>query len=200
METVKKYGRWGWWAIIGLVAILILIGLIIAAIASRNMKNTETNTASVVETTVQDDEKDNKSSVEKDEKTETKSEDKSKTETKSDTSSKKKESSTSSSGKKSEEPAVVTRCKSKAYMDKTLRGSTDLDCSSAEGIAKFKAMEKDGSSSTIPDSSAGTEIYTDNSGSLPKSGPEDVLPIFVILAAAGFLVTPSVMRFAKRER
>lgn len=195
METGKKYWRWGWWAIFGLVAILILIGLIIAGIASRG-GNTADETGSVVETSVETDTEDSKDTVKEEVKDDSDTEEK-KTDT-SNSDSKKEAKSGTTSEKKKEEPAVVTRCKSKAYMEKTLRGSTDLDCNSAEGIARFKASENAGGVST-PNSSAGPEV-SDNGGSLPKSGPEDVLPIFIILAAFGFLVTPSVMRFAKRER
>ena len=200
METGKKYWRWGWWAIIGLVAILILIGLVIAAIASRTAKTAD-NTASVVETTVQDTTEEEKSTVKKEENTDKKSEKKTeKTETTEKKEEKKESNSTSiKKNNKKEEPAVVTRCKSKAYMEKTLKGGTNLDCNSAAGIAEFKRLENSGGTTTTPDSSAGVEVY-DNSGDLPKSGPEDVLPIFMILAMGGFMATSMVMRYAKRER
>ena len=199
METAKKYGRWGWWAIIGLVAILILIGLVIAAIASRNIKtaDTEKETASVIETTVEDDVKEDKSTVKKEEV-------EIKAEGQNDNSNKKKDkkkSGDSSNSKKKEEPAVVTRCKSKAYMEKTLRGSTKLDCNSEAGIAEYRKLEGGGDSSSTsitPDSSAGPEVY-EYSDSLPKSGPEDTLPIFVLMAILGFLATSSVIAFAKRR-
>lgn len=207
MQTAKRYGRWGWWAIIGLVAILILIGLIIAAIASRSMKDTEDNTASVIETTVQDETKEDKDTAEKEEGAEAeaeenkdaKSEDAKSEDTKSD-SKKETSSSSSSKSKKKEEPAVVTRCKAQAYMEKTLKGSTKLDCKSDAGIEEFRKLEGTSASSvaSTPNSSAGVEVY--ESESLPKSGPEDILPVAFILAMSGFVATSMVMHYAKRER
>ena len=60
MEKEKKYRHWGWWALIGMVAILILIGLIIAAVATRN---TDEMNEAIIDDTAQVDSEDNKEAV-----------------------------------------------------------------------------------------------------------------------------------------
>jgi cytoskeletal protein RodZ len=200
MEKEKKYRHWGWWALIGLVAILILIGLIIAAVVTRN---TDEMDEAVIDGTTQVDSEDNKNAVDSEV---NKEEDKK--EEKKDSSSEEKRStknnSTNQTNKsKKEEPAVVTRCKSRAYMEKTLKGSTNIDCSSTAGLNAYKNMEAsedNSTTTTTPDSSAGPEVYEDVS-QMPKSGPEDSMPFFIALAStSGLLTAVGVKSFAKRQR
>ena len=203
MEKEKKYRHWGWWALIGMVAILILIGLIIAAVATRN---TDEMNEAIIDDTAQVDSEDNKEAVN----SETDKEDEKKEEKQNTPSEEKQNAKNNSTEKKKEEkkeePAVVTRCKSKAYMEKTLKGSTNIDCSSAAGLEAYKKMEAggkentSGNATTTPDSSTGPEVYEDAS-QMPKSGPESVMPFFITLASITSLLTIiGTKKFAKERR
>ena len=200
MEKEKKYRHWGWWALIGLVAILILIGLIIAAVVTRNTNEMD---EAVIDGTTQVDSEDNKNAVDSEvNKEEEKKDDKKDTSSEKKQGTNKNSSSKTDNGRK-EEPAVVTRCKSRAYMEKTLKGYTNIDCSSTAGLNAYKNMEAsedNSTTTTTPDSSAGPEVYEDAS-QMPKSGPEDSMPFFIALAStSGLLTAVGVKQFAKRQR
>ena len=164
MDTNTKYRRWGWRAVIGLIAIILIAGLVIALTMNKKPSNTEAELANdgangeIV--AVDGDENTNNSSANSDsskseEKSEDKSEDKSSSE-------KKDESSSSSSDEKNSHSG-----------------------SSANGGATSGGNSNGGSNG----SSAANGGSSADAGQMPKTGPVDATIAILGMAATAYLLS-----------
>ena len=164
MDTNTKYRRWGWGAVIGLIAIILIAGLVIALTMNKKPSNTEAELANdgangeIV--AVDGDENTNNSSANSDsskseEKSEDKSEDKSSSE-------KKDESSSSSSDEKNSHSG-----------------------SSANGGATSGGNSNGGSNG----SSAANGGSSADAGQMPKTGPVDATIAILGMAATAYLLS-----------
>ena len=164
MDTNTKYRRWGWGAVIGLIAIILIAGLVIALTMNKKPSNTEAELANdgakgeIV--AVDGDENTNNSSANSDsskseEKSEEKSEDKSSSE-------KKDESSSSSSDEKNSHSG-----------------------SSANGGAT-SGGNSNGSSNG---SSAANGSSSADASQMPKTGPVDATIAILGMAATAYLLS-----------
>ena len=164
MDTNTKYRRWGWGAVIGLIAIILIAGLVIALTMNKKPSNTEAELANdgangeIV--AVDGDENTNNSSANSDsskseEKSEEKSEDKSSSE-------KKDESSSSSSDEKNSHSG-----------------------SSANGGATSGGNSNGGSNG----SSAANGSSSTDASQMPKTGPVDATIAILGMAATAYLLS-----------
>lgn len=164
MDTNTKYRRWGWGAVIGLIAIILIAGLVIALTMNKKPSNTEAELANdgangeIV--AVDGDENTNNSSANSDsskseEKSEEKSEDKSSSE-------KKDESSSSSSDEKNSHSG-----------------------SSANGGATSGGNSNDGSNG----GSAANGSSSADASQMPKTGPVDATIAILGMAATAYLLS-----------
>ena len=164
MDTNTKYRRWGWGAVIGLIAIILIAGLVIALTMNKKPSNTEAELANdgangeIV--AVNGNENTNNSSANSDsskseEKSEDKSEDKSSSE-------KKNESSSSSSDEKNSHSG-----------------------SSANGGATSGGNSNGGSNG----SSAANGSSSADAGQMPKTGPVDATIAILGMAATAYLLS-----------
>jgi len=164
MDTNTKYRRWGWGAVIGLIAIILIAGLVIALTMNKKPSNTEAELANdgangeIV--AVDGDENTNNSSANSDsskseEKSEDKSEDKSSSE-------KKDESSSSSSDEKNSHSG-----------------------SSANGGATSGGNSNGGSNG----SSAANGSSSADASQMPKTGPVDATIAILGMAATAYLLS-----------
>ena len=164
MDTNTKYRRWGWGAVIGLIAIILIAGLVIALTMNKKPSNTEAELANdgangeIV--AVDGNENTNNSSADSDsskseEKSEDKSEDKSSSE-------KKNESSSSSSDEKNSHSG-----------------------SSANGGATSGGNSNGGSNG----SSAANGSSSADAGQMPKTGPVDATIAILGMAATAYLLS-----------
>lgn len=164
MDTNTKYRRWGWGAVIGLIAIILIAGLVIALTMNKKPSNTEAELANdgangeIV--AVDGDENTNNSSANSDsskseEKSEEKSEDKSSSE-------KKDESSSSSSDEKNSHSG-----------------------SSANGGATSGGNSNGGSNG----SSAANGGSSADASQMPKTGPVDATIAILGMAATAYLLS-----------
>ncbi len=164
MDTNTKYRRWGWGAVIGLIAIILIAGLVIALTMNKKPSNTEAELANdgangeIV--AVDGDENTNNSSANSDsskseEKSEEKSEDKSSSE-------KKDESSSSSSDEKNSHSG-----------------------SSANGGATSGGNSNGGSNG----SSAANGSSSADASQMPKTGPVDATIAILGMAATAYLLS-----------
>lgn len=164
MDTNTKYRRWGWGAVIGLIAIILIAGLVIALTMNKKPSNTEAELANdgangeIV--AVDGNENTNNSSANSDslkseEKSEDKSEDKSSSE-------KKNESSSSSSDEKNSHSG-----------------------SSANGGATSGGNSNGGSNG----SSAANGSSSADAGQMPKTGPVDATIAILGMAATAYLLS-----------
>jgi len=164
MDTNTKYRRWGWGAVIGLIAIILIAGLVIALTMNKKPSNTEAELANdgangeIV--AVDGDENTNNSSANSDsskseEKSEEKSEDKS--------SSEKKDGSSSSSSD-----------------EKNSRSG-----SSANGGATSGGNSNGGSNG----SSAANGSSSADASQMPKTGPVDATIAILGMAATAYLLS-----------
>lgn len=164
MDTNTKYRRWGWGAVIGLIAIILIAGLVIALTMNKKPSNTEAELANdgangeIV--AVDGNENTNNSSANSDsskseEKSEDKSEDKSSSE-------KKNESSSSSSDEKNSHSG-----------------------SSANGSATSGGNSNGGSNG----SSAANGSSSADAGQMPKTGPVDATIAILGMAATAYLLS-----------
>ena len=164
MDTNTKYRRWGWGAVIGLIAIILIAGLVIALTMNKKPSNTEAELANdgangeIV--AVDGNENTNNSSANSDsskseEKSEDKSEDKSSSE-------KKNESSSSSSDEKNSHSG-----------------------SSANGGATSGGNSNGGSNG----SSAASGSSSADASQMPKTGPVDATIAILGMAATAYLLS-----------
>jgi cytoskeletal protein RodZ len=164
MDTNTKYRRWGWGAVIGLIAIILIAGLVIALTMNKKPSNTEAELANdgangeIV--AVDGDENTNNSSANSDsskseEKSEEKSEDKSSSE-------KKDGSSSSSSDEKNSHSG-----------------------SSANGGATSGGNSNGGSNG----SSAANGSSSADASQMPKTGPVDATIAILGMAATAYLLS-----------
>ena len=164
MDTNTKYRRWGWGAVIGLIAIILIAGLVIALTMNKKPSNTEAELANdgangeIV--AVDGDENTNNSSANSDsskseEKSEDKSEDKSSSE-------KKNESSSSSSDEKNSHSG-----------------------SSANGGATSGGNSNGGSNGN----SAASGSSSADASQMPKTGPVDATIAILGMAATAYLLS-----------
>ena len=164
MDTNTKYRRWGWGAVIGLIAIILIAGLVIALTMNKKPSNTEAELANdgangeIV--AVDGDENTNNSSANSDsskseEKSEEKSEDKSSSE-------KKDESSSSSSDEKNSHSG-----------------------SSANGGATSGGNSNGGSNG----SNAANGSSSADASQMPKTGPGDATIAILGMAATAYLLS-----------
>ena len=160
MDTNTKYRRWGWGAVIGLIAIILIAGLVIALTMNKKPSNTEAELANdgangeIV--AVDGDENTNNSSANSDSsKSEEKSEDKSSSE-------KKDESSSSSSDEKNSHSG-----------------------SSANGGATSGGNSNGGSNG----SSAANGSSSADASQMPKTGPVDATIAILGMAATAYLLS-----------
>lgn len=164
MDTNTKYRRWGWGAVIGLIAIILIAGLVIALTMNKKPSNTEAELANdgangeIV--AVDGDENTNNSSANSDsskseEKSEEKSEDKSSSE-------KKDESSSSSSDEKNSHSG-----------------------SSANGGATSGGNSNGGSNG----SSAANGSSSADASQMPKTGPVDATIAILGMAVTAYLLS-----------
>ena len=164
MDTNTKYRRWGWGAVIGLIAIILIAGLVIALTMNKKPSNTEAELANdgangeIV--AVDSDENTNNSSANSDsskseEKSGEKSEDKSSSE-------KKDESSSSSSDEKNSHSG-----------------------SSANGGATSGGNSNGGSNG----SSAANGSSSADASQMPKTGPVDATIAILGMAATAYLLS-----------
>ena len=164
MDTNTKYRRWGWGAVIGLIAIILIAGLVIALTMNKKPSNTEAELANdgangeIV--AVDGNENTNNSSADSDsskseEKSEDKSEDKSSSE-------KKNESSSSSSDEKNSHSG-----------------------SSANGGATSGGNSNGGSNG----SSAASGSSSADASQMPKTGPVDATIAILGMAATAYLLS-----------
>lgn len=164
MDTNTKYRRWGWGAVIGLIAIILIAGLVIALTMNKKPSNTEAELANdgangeIV--AVDGDENTNNSSANSDsskseEKSEEKSEDKSSSE-------KKDESSSSSSDEKNSHSG-----------------------SSANGGATSGGNSNGGSNG----SNAANGSSSADASQMPKTGPVDATIAILGMAATAYLLS-----------
>lgn len=164
MDTNTKYRRWGWGAVIGLIAIILIAGLVIALTMNKKPSNTEAELANdgangeIV--AVDGNENTNNSSANSDsskseEKSEDKSEDKSSSE-------KKNESSSSSSDEKNSHSG-----------------------SSANGGATSGGNSNGGSNG----SSAANGSSSTDASQMPKTGPVDATIAILGMAATAYLLS-----------
>jgi len=164
MDTNTKYRRWGWGAVIGLIAIILIAGLVIALTMNKKPSNTEAELANdgangeIV--AVDGDENTNSSSANSDsskseEKSEEKSEDKSSSE-------KKDGSSSSSSDEKNSHSG-----------------------SSANGGATSGGNSNGGSNG----SSAANGSSSADASQMPKTGPVDATIAILGMAATAYLLS-----------
>ena len=164
MDTNTKYRRWGWGAVIGLIAIILIAGLVIALTMNKKPSSTEAELANdgangeIV--AVDGNENTNNSSANSDsskseEKSEDKSEDKSSSE-------KKNESSSSSSDEKNSHSG-----------------------SSANGGATSGGNSNGGSNG----SSAANGSSSADAGQMPKTGPVDATIAILGMAATAYLLS-----------
>lgn len=164
MDTNTKYRRWGWGAVIGLIAIILIAGLVIALTMNKKPSNTEAELANdgangeIV--AVDGDENTNNSSANSDsskseEKSEEKSEDKSSSE-------KKDGSSSSSSDEKNSHSG-----------------------SSANGGATSGGNSNGGSNG----SSAANGSSSADASQMPKTGPVDTTIAILGMAATAYLLS-----------
>ena len=164
MDTNTKYRRWGWGAVIGLIAIILIAGLVIALTMNKKPSNTEAELANdgangeIV--AVDGDENTNNSSANSDsskseEKSEEKSEDKSSSE-------KKDGSSSSSSDEKNSHSG-----------------------SSANGGATSGGNSNGGSNG----SSAANGSSSADASRMPKTGPVDATIAILGMAATAYLLS-----------
>ena len=168
MDTNTKYRRWGWGAVIGLIAIILIAGLVIALTMNKKPSSTEAELANdgangeIV--AVDGDENTNNSSANSDsskseEKSEEKSEDKSEDKS---SSEKKNESSSSSSDEKNSHSG-----------------------SSANGGATSGGNSNGGSNG----SSAANGSSSADAGQMPKTGPVDATIAILGMAATAYLLS-----------
>lgn len=164
MDTNTKYRRWGWGAVIGLIAIILIAGLVIALTMNKKPSSTEAELANdgangeIV--AVDGNENTNNSSANSDsskseEKSEDKSEDKSSSE-------KKNESSSSSSDEKNSHSG-----------------------SSANGGATSGGNSNGGSNG----SSAASGSSSADASQMPKTGPVDATIAILGMAATAYLLS-----------
>ena len=164
MDTNTKYRRWGWGAVIGLIAIILIAGLVIALTMNKKPSNTEAELANdgangeIV--AVDGDENTNNSSANSDsskseEKSEEKSEDKSSSE-------KKDESSSSSSDEKNSHSG-----------------------SSANGGATSGGNSNGGSNG----GNAANGSSSADASQMPKTGPVDATIAILGMAATAYLLS-----------
>lgn len=164
MDTNTKYRRWGWGAVIGLIAIILIAGLVIALTMNKKPSNTEAELANdgangeIV--AVDGNENTNNSSANSDsskseEKSEDKSEDKSSSE-------KKNESSSSSSDEKNSHSG-----------------------SSANGGATSGGNSNGGSNGN----SAASGSSSADASQMPKTGPVDATIAILGMAATAYLLS-----------
>ncbi len=167
MDTNTKYRRWGWGAVIGLIAIILIAGLVIALTMNKKPSNTEAELANdgangeIV--AVDGDENTNNSSAnsnssKSEEKSEDKSEDKSSSE-------KKDESSSSSSDEKNSHSG-----------------------SSANGGATSGGNSNGGSNG----SSAANGSSSADASQMPKTGPVDATIAILGMAVTAYLLSLNV--------
>lgn len=164
MDTNTKYRRWGWGAVIGLIAIILIAGLVIALTMNKKPSNTEAELANdgangeIV--AVDGNENTNNSSANSDSsKSEEKSEDKSEDRS---SSEKKNESSSSSSDEKNSHSG-----------------------SSANGGATSGGNSNGGSNG----SSAANGSSSADAGQMPKTGPVDATIAILGMAATAYLLS-----------
>lgn len=168
MDTNTKYRRWGWGAVIGLIAIILIAGLVIALTMNKKPSSTEAELANdgangkIV--AVDGDENTNNSSANSDsskseEKSEEKSEDKSEDKS---SSEKKNESSSSSSDEKNSHSG-----------------------SSANGGATSGGNSNGGSNG----SSAASGSSSADASQMPKTGPVDATIAILGMAATAYLLS-----------
>jgi cytoskeletal protein RodZ len=164
MDTNTKYRRWGWGAVIGLIAIILIAGLVIALTMNKKPSNTEAELANdgangeIV--AVDGDENTNNSSANSDsskseEKSEEKSEDKSSSERKDGSSSSSSDEKNSHSG------------------------------SSANGGATSGGNSNGGSNG----SSAANGSSSTDASQMPKTGPVDATIAILGMAATAYLLS-----------
>ena len=181
MDVDTKYKRWGWGALIGLIAVILIAGLIVAISLSSPKKAELANSGNDGDSALIADDSDKDSDKKADESKDTADDSK-----KSDDSKKTEDSNKSEDSKKTE------------GSNKSEDKKTDSNKNSASGSTGTNGNKNANGGSATNSGNTGSNSGSSNASAMPKTGPAEDLMSVVALATIAGLAAHNVMLIKKR--